>query len=467
MAYINKIKLPGNNTTYEIRSSATSAIPMGKCDNTSTSTAFAATVEGITELKDGVCVWLTNGVVNSAAGFTININNLGAKPCYSNQSAASQIATVFKTASTVLLVYNSTRVEGGCWDYLLDNNTTYTNAALGQGYGTCTTAAATAAKVVTLSSYALTAGGIVSVKFSYDVPASATMNVNSKGAKAIYHRGAAITAGVIKAGDTATFIYSTYYHLISIDRDDNTSAVTGVKGNAEQTFRTGDVNITPANIGAVALTGNTITGDIQRKQTEIDASKANNNISAAKYPTTYSIIDNSGRIMVRNEAIVEPSGNISWYAYVRNYNTSGGQVAQKGIKYTVNKSGAGTWTVDDATSFKSAIGLADLSKLFSPTYVQPTKHSNITSIDDGGYIQIGKLTILNMRFTVGTACGKWTDIFTDCPLPLSSLSGGYAVVACSSNTDQAFAICANGRLQNYSGTLNPGSYVVSACYMTQ
>ena len=33
--------------------------------------------------------------------------------------------------------------------------------------------------------------------------------------------------------------------------------------------------------------------------------------------------------------------------------------------------------------------------------------------------------------------------------------------------DQAFAICANGRLQNYSGTLSPGSYVVSACYMTQ
>lgn len=362
MAYINKIKLPGNNTTYDIRSSITSAIPMGTVDSTSTSTAFTATVEGITELKDGVCLYLNNSVINCASGFTVNINGLGAKGMYSNKTG-SRISGYFSKNITVMLVYNTSRDSGnGGWDVIVDDNTTYSNAALGQGYGTCTTAAATAAKVVTLSSYVATPGGIVSVKFSYDVPASATMNINSKGAKAIYYRGAAITAGVIKAGDTATFIYSTYYHLISIDRDDNTSAVTGVKGDAEQSFRTGNVSITPANIGAVALTGNTITGDIQRKQTEIDASKANNNISATKYPTTYSIIDNANRILVRNEAIVESSGNISWYAYVRNYNTSGSQVAQKGIKYSVNKSGTGIWTVDDATSFRSAIGAGTYSK---------------------------------------------------------------------------------------------------------
>ena len=69
----------------------------------------------------------------------------------------------------------------------------------------------------------MTAGGIVAVRFSYDVPAGATLNINSKGAKAIYYRNAAITDGVIKAGDTATFIYSTYYRLISIDRDNDTT----------------------------------------------------------------------------------------------------------------------------------------------------------------------------------------------------------------------------------------------------
>ena len=109
-----------------------------------------------------------------------------------------------------------------------DNNTTYTNEKLGNGYGTCETAEATAAKVVTLSNYTLTKNGIVSVKFTYAVPASATMNINSKGAKNIFYKGAAIVAGVIKAGDIATFIYDgTQYQLIAIDRwqDDTAGSI--------------------------------------------------------------------------------------------------------------------------------------------------------------------------------------------------------------------------------------------------
>ena len=99
-----------------------------------------------------------------------------------------------------------------------DANTTYSNASLGQGYGTCDTAAATAAKEVTLSSYALTTGGVVAVKFTYDVPANATLNINAKGAKYIYYKDAKITAGVLKAGDIGVFIYSSYYYLIGIDK---------------------------------------------------------------------------------------------------------------------------------------------------------------------------------------------------------------------------------------------------------
>lgn len=99
-----------------------------------------------------------------------------------------------------------------------DNNTTYTNWSLGQGYMSCTTAEATTAKVVTASSYALTTGGVCTIKFTYAVPANSTLNINSKGAKNIYYRGAKITNGVIQAGDTATFIYDgTQYQLISID----------------------------------------------------------------------------------------------------------------------------------------------------------------------------------------------------------------------------------------------------------
>ena len=40
------------------------------------------------------------------------------------------------------------------------------------------------------------------------------------------------------------------------------SSVTGVKGNAETTYRKGNVNVTPANIGALPTAGGTITGNI-------------------------------------------------------------------------------------------------------------------------------------------------------------------------------------------------------------
>jgi len=39
-----------------------------------------------------------------------------------------------------------------------------------------------------------------------------------------------------------------------------TAGVSGVKGNAESSYRTGNVNLTPANIGAVKTTGDTMTG---------------------------------------------------------------------------------------------------------------------------------------------------------------------------------------------------------------
>lgn len=119
---IDDLKLDTDGTAYR-----TAAIPYGQCDNTSTATAFTATVPGITELRDGVCMWLKNGVVTSAAGFTININNLGAKPVYNNMAAATADTTIFNANYTMLFVYDSTRVAGGCWvcyrGYNSDNNT--------------------------------------------------------------------------------------------------------------------------------------------------------------------------------------------------------------------------------------------------------------------------------------------------------------------------------------------------------
>ena len=165
----------------------------------------------------------------SSGNITLNVNGTGAKNVYVSQAYSSFWQTTYSHGA---FFYNNQVHEfvydGTQWVMFIgrDINTTYSNASLGQGYGTCDTAASTAAKVVLLRSYTLVPGGIVAVNFTYDVPASATMNINSKGAMPIYFKGAAITAGVINAGDTATFIYDgTQYHLLSVDRSSDYTAI--------------------------------------------------------------------------------------------------------------------------------------------------------------------------------------------------------------------------------------------------
>ena len=91
-------------------------------------------------------------------------------------------------------------------------------------YGTCSTAAGTAAKTVACTSYTLVTGSRIIVKFTVtNTAASPTLNVNSTGAKAIQYRGAAITAGYLAANRTYEFIYDgTNYQLVG-DIDTNTT----------------------------------------------------------------------------------------------------------------------------------------------------------------------------------------------------------------------------------------------------
>lgn len=106
-------------------------------------------------------------------------------------------------------------------------------------YGTCSTAAATAAKVVSCTGFALVTGAEVTVKFTVtNTAANPTLNVNGTGAKAIYYRGAAISAGYLAANRTYTFRYNgTQYELVG-DIDTNTTytlplASSGVRGGVK------------------------------------------------------------------------------------------------------------------------------------------------------------------------------------------------------------------------------------------
>ena len=84
-------------------------------------------------------------------------------------------------------------------------------------HGTCSTAASTAAKVVTCTDFNLCVGATVIVEFTNaNTAANPTLNVNSTGAKPIYFRNAAIS-GTNNWGDSDTveFYYNgTQWELI-------------------------------------------------------------------------------------------------------------------------------------------------------------------------------------------------------------------------------------------------------------
>ena len=110
-------------------------IPFGKVDAGSAGDTMTATVDGITELRNGVCAYIQNGVVTSKATWTLNVNGLGAKPVYQTLAAATRSTTIFNVNYTMLFVYNESRVEGGCWDifygYNSDTNTIAYNVRRG------------------------------------------------------------------------------------------------------------------------------------------------------------------------------------------------------------------------------------------------------------------------------------------------------------------------------------------------
>lgn len=119
---------------------------------------------------------------------------------------------------------------------LPDNNTYNFKDTVARGvkmyYGICTTAAATAAKIVTVGAdqdFKLTVGALVMVKFTISNSASSvTLNVNSTGAKSIYYNNAVYTgtSTTVCGYANAHFIYmydGTNWVWIGHGSDSNTT----------------------------------------------------------------------------------------------------------------------------------------------------------------------------------------------------------------------------------------------------
>ena len=167
-----------------------------------------------TTTLDGAMSASDKGKLNGiAAGATANVGTItGIK-----MNGSSKGTTGVVDLGTVITAHQTVKQDG------------VTGATVNR-FGTCGTAAATAAKTVdiTTGTFALEAGARVSVKFTNaNTAGTPTLNVNSKGAKNIFHKGAQITTGGNKAllAGVVDFIYDgTQWHLIGnyVDTDTNT-----------------------------------------------------------------------------------------------------------------------------------------------------------------------------------------------------------------------------------------------------
>ncbi|MCR5818692.1 MAG: hypothetical protein K6F89_06315 [Prevotella sp.] len=88
----------------------------------------------------------------------------------------------------------------------------------GFGFGTCSTAATTVAKTVTISNFLLIKNCFIAVRFTYAVKiADATLNVSGTGAKPLWIDGAALQPGVIRPNMTAILQYDgTHWNIASL-----------------------------------------------------------------------------------------------------------------------------------------------------------------------------------------------------------------------------------------------------------
>lgn len=255
MAAADKVKLNGIAAGAEVNQNAFSNIKVGNttvaADTKTDTVEFAGSNVTITPdaTNDKVTFGITKANVTTALGFTpanataavtnVAYDSTNKKITKTVNGTTSDVVTVATLKSALSLA--KADVGLGNVDNTADANknvnsaktlttgraidgVTFNGSAAITHYGTCETAAATAAKAVACTSYTLVTGSRIIVKFTVtNTAANPTLNVNSTGAKAIQYRGAAISAGYLAANRTYEFIYDgTNYQLVG-DLDTNTT----------------------------------------------------------------------------------------------------------------------------------------------------------------------------------------------------------------------------------------------------
>lgn len=205
----------------------------GTCSTATSTAAKVVTCENFTLVK-GAVISILFTAANVAATPTLNVNSTGAVSIRIGNTSVNGTTNTLKWSGNTVLTFV---YDGTYFQYLSARSAAVSASPDGSGswYGTSSTAAATAAKLISIANYRLTPGARVSVTFSTanTVEGAITLNVNSTGAKTIYYNNAATSASnplLWDAGETLTFVYSgSYYYFVARSKASAPTAMTAAE----------------------------------------------------------------------------------------------------------------------------------------------------------------------------------------------------------------------------------------------
>lgn len=263
MADIKKIKI--GEETYNIRDNRIITLTDG--GSTTAGTWIANTdspTQNLTAYADGQ-LFIYKITQAGASTTTLNIDGLGAKTVY--RSGSTKVTTHYGVGTYLLLVYSSS-LNSGCFMVLndYDANTNATHS----GIGICSTAAATAAKVVTLPKLVLTTNQtiLVRVNTTNSATSGVTLNVNSTGAKSIKIGGSAwSTSNQLNAGDYLATYDGTYWNLTRIYLTDNNTHNSHKINSGKKSDNSTDIISATASSGDITLGDSGVTAGTYKRVT--------------------------------------------------------------------------------------------------------------------------------------------------------------------------------------------------------
>ena len=339
----------------------------------------------------------------------------------------SSAGATIGTSDTTIATIGGVDIKAKIGTYLTTHQTIKQDGITGATitrFGTCGTAAATAAKAVNVGAGTVTleSGLKVTVKFTYANTAnSPTLNVNSTGAKNIFHKGSQITSGTNKGllAGTVDFVYDgTQWQLIGNYIDTNSGGTvtsvtltsgTGITVSDSGTAITGSGSRTISLASGVATAGTykSVTVDTYGRVTAgtnpttlagygiTDAKIASGVITLGSNTitplTSHQTLTNHAKLAdtsTAGQALVSKSGGYEWKTLGSNaYNSTAFLSSHQSLGLITASSATGTTenTTDstNTTTFLNLLGGGSLKDS-----IKITGSTNVSVKSNGGVITI-------------------------------------------------------------------------------